>query len=120
MNTRPPLPAPRATPAKEPGSRPSAASLALQSRIRDLCVASEGRLSRSVCARCANRSPTMYCWRLEGGRLEFDGPQPQETRRDYDALKDAVCALLAGDSTAHDAPLVGRGDAALQPREGRD
>jgi hypothetical protein len=53
-------------------------------------------MSRSVCARCAQDSPTVYCWRLGDSRLELDAPDRQRGPRDYDALRAAVSALLGG------------------------
>ena len=51
-------------------------------------------MSRSVCDRCAQDSPTVYCWRLGDSRLELDAPDRQGGPRDYDALRAAVSALL--------------------------
>jgi hypothetical protein len=53
-------------------------------------------MSRSVCDRCVQHSPTVYCWRLGDSRLEFDAPDRRSGPRDYDALRAAVSALLGG------------------------
>lgn len=83
----------------------------LQSRIRDLCVASEGAMSRSVCNRCVQDSPTVYCWRLGGSRLELGAPDRPAGPRDYDSLCAAVSALL--DARPDEAATV-QGDAARE------
>lgn len=72
-------------------------------------------MARSVCDRCAQDSPTLYCWRLGDSRLELDAPDRPAGPKDYDALRAAVSALLEGRPEAAAVALAAPANGAGEP-----